>query len=163
MLKKLITIVTMLVSLAACKSKSNLALNYNQDFVAKDNSLQPEEQATEDNVTRYYNAGQYDSIAVAGKNMEAALQKAIDEISAIPVPQSKGGESFKAATIRYFNFFKSIYTRYKEYGYAGTDEKRTEIITVIQKLISQRPDIMDDMHSEQRKYADANGFRLEAK
>ena len=79
MLKKLITIVTMFVGLAACKSKSNLALNYNQDFVAKDNSLQPEEQTTEDNVTRYYNAGQYDSIAVAGENMEAALQKAISE------------------------------------------------------------------------------------
>ena len=53
---------------AACKSKD--AFNYSQEFVKKERSLLPDINKTEDNVKRYIAAEQYDSIAIAGANME---------------------------------------------------------------------------------------------
>lgn len=163
MLKKLIIIATLIAGLAACKPESRAAYNYSNDIVAKENSLQPEVTATENNVKKYAVAGQYDSIAAAGENMERLLQKKIDEINAMPVPKAKEADNFKAAVIRYFKFIKSLYTGYKEFGRAVTDEKRQEIMLEIQKIVSQKQDNLDDMQRAQRKYAEANGFRLERK
>ena len=161
MLKKFVIITVLFASLAACKPKSNAALNYNQDIVAKDKSLQSEEQVIEDKVANFYNGGKYDSIAVAGEHMEVVLQKAIDEIDAKPVPKAKGIEQFKEAVLEYFRFRKSIYTVYKEYGQAGTDEKREEIETIRNKLVAQRDDVTNDMQNAQSIFSKANGFRME--
>src|SRR6185436_13809490 len=124
MMKKIILFVVLISSLTACKSKKNAALTYNQDIVAKDKLLQIDEQTTEDKVTEFYNQGKYDSIGIAGERMETLVQKTIDDINAMPAPKAKGFEDFKAAVLKYFKFFKSIYTVYKEYGLATTDEKK---------------------------------------
>ncbi len=163
MIKKLIIIATLVAGLDACKSKSKAAYNYSSDMVAKENNLRPEVRATESNVKKYYEAGQYDSIAVAGENMENLVQKTIDEINAMPVPVAKEADKFKAAVIRYFIFIKSLYMDYKEYGRAVTVEKRQEIMLDIQKIVSQKQDHLDEMQDAQRKYAEANGFKVKAK
>ena len=163
MLRKLIIFATLVAGLAACKSKSKAAYNYSSDIVAKENSLRPEVRATESNVTKYYEAEQYDSIAVAGENMESLVQKTIDEINAMPVPKAKEADNFKAAVIRYFTFIKSLYTDYKEFGRASTDEKRQELMLDIQKIVSQKQGHLDEMQKAQRKYAEANGFKVKTK
>jgi ABC-type Fe3+-hydroxamate transport system substrate-binding protein len=160
MMKKFLFIAALFTSLAACKSKTDAALKYNQDFVAKDNNLQSEEQVIEDKVGNFYNERMYDSIAAAGEHMEVVLQKAIDEIDAKPVPKAKGIEQFKEAVLKYFRFRKSIYTVYKEYGQAGTDEKREEIETIRNKLVAQRDDVASDMQNTQSIFSKANGFRM---
>lgn len=159
-MKKFFLIAALFAGLAACKSKSDAALQYNQDIVAKDKSLQPEEQTSEDKVNDFYNEGKYDSIAVAGEHMEEVVQKTIDEIDAMPVPKAKGIENFKAAVMQYFKFFKSIYTVYKEYGLAGTDEKRAEMMTERQRLVARRDDVINDLQHAQKIFSDANGFRM---
>lgn len=159
-MKKIFLIAMLFASLAACKSKSGAALKYNQDIVAKDKSLQPDEQTTEDKVSNFYNEGKYDSIGITGEHMEDLMQKAIDDINAMPAPKAKGFEDFKAAVLHYFKFFKSIYTVYKEYGLAGTDEKREELINEKEKLIAQRDDVVQDLQHAQKIFSDANGFRL---
>ena len=161
MMRKFFFIAALLTSLAACKSKSDAALRYNQDIVAKDKSLQSEEQVIEDKVGNFYNGGMYDSIAVAGEHMEAVLQKAIEEIDAKPVPEAKGILEFKEAALKYFRFRKSIYTVYKEYGQASTDEKRAEIEIIRNKLVDQRDAITADMQTAQSIFSKANGFRME--
>jgi hypothetical protein len=161
MMKNFFLIAVLFIGFAACKSKSNAGLKYNQDIVAKDKSLQSEEQVIEDKVGRFYNGGMYDSIAVAGEHMEEVLQKAIDEIDAMPFPKAKGVEDFKAAALKYFKFRKSIYTVYKEYGQAGTDEKRVEMEAIRNKLVAQRDAVTNDMKNAQRIFSKANGFRME--
>lgn len=161
MLKRMIIVAALFAGITACNSKSKSAREYNNNIIAKERSLQPEEQTTEDNVKNYFNAGQYDSIAVAGEHMERLVQKTIDEIDAMPVPKTNGVDIFKAAIMQYFKFFKSIYSIYKEYGLAGTDEKRTEIMTELQKLVGQKQQVVDDLQAAQRKYAKDNNFRME--
>ena len=160
-MKKFFLIAVLFTSLASCKSKSDAALKYNQDIVAKDKNLQTDEQTTEDKVNDFYNDGKYDSIVIAGEHMEELLQKAIDDIDAKPVPKAKGIEQFKEAILKYFRFRKSIYTVYKEYGQADTDEKRAEIETIRNKLVAQRNTVTNDMQNAQSIFSKANGFRME--
>jgi hypothetical protein len=163
MLKKSILIATLVAGMAACKSTSKEARNYNNDIIAQEKILQPEAMATENNVKRYYDEGRYDSIAAEGEKMERLVQKSIDEINAMPAPKAKGVDNFKTAMIRYFEFIKSLFTNYKEYGRAGTDEKRQEVFLEIQNSVSKKRDILNEMQAAQRKFAEDNGFKLEAK
>ena len=161
MLKKLIIIATLVAGIAACKSNSKAARDYNNDIIAQENILLPEATATDSKVAKFNETGQYDSIAAAGEKMEGLVQKSIDEINALPVPKAKGVDDFKAAMIRYFKFIKSLFTNYKEYGQADTDEKRQEKILQIQKTISEKKDVLTEMQGAQRKFAEANNFKLE--
>ncbi|MEO7925049.1 MAG: hypothetical protein ABIR30_15310 [Chitinophagaceae bacterium] len=159
MLKKLLLAAVLFTSIAGCKSKS--AYNYSQDIVKKERSLTPDIEATERKVTNYVTAGQYDSIVVAAESMEKLVQKKIDEINALKVPSAKKAAEFKAATLKYFNYIKSIYTTYKLLGKAETDEKRQEVVADLQKIVDEKQTVINDMQTAQRAYADANGFKVE--
>lgn len=159
-MKKFILIAILVASIAACKSGSNAAFRYNEYIVEKDNSLQAEEQVIEDKVGIFYNERNYDSIAVAGEHMEEVMQKAIDEIIAKPVPEAKGVEEFKAAVLKYFTFRKGIYTVYKEYGQAATDEKRAEIENIRNELVDRRDAVTNDMQDAQQAFSKTNGFKM---
>ncbi len=161
MLKKLILIATLVTGMAACKSNTKAARDYNNDIIVMERSLEPEAAATESNVKKYYEAEAYDSITAAGEKMEGLVQKSIDEINALPVPDANGAAEFKAAMIRYFTFIKKRYTGYKEFGSAGTEEIRQEKLQEIQKMAGQKKEVLDDMQGAQRKFAGANNFKLE--
>src|SRR5690349_12304071 len=119
MLKNLTIALVLVISIASCKSKA--AFDYSQDFVKKEKSLLPDITSTEDKVSGYVSAGQYDSIAIAGERMEKIVDEKLQEIKKSSVPDVKEGENFKEACIKYFEFIKSMYTNYKEYGRAATE------------------------------------------
>ncbi len=93
--------------------------------------------------------------------MEALVQKTIDEIKNIPVPDAKEADGFKKSTLRYFDYMKSLYTTYKNLGLAQTDEDRQEEVTRLQKLVGEKQSAINEMQAAQKKFADANGFRIE--
>ena len=158
---KIFFLITLLLTcIAGCKSGSDAALQYNQYIVEKDNSLQAEEQVIEDKVGKFYNEGNYDSIAVAGEHMEEVLQKAIDEINAKPLPKAKGVEEFKEAVLQYFRFRKSIYTVYKEYGMAGTEEERAKIEDIRNDLVGRKDAVTGEMQDAQGIFSKANNFKM---
>lgn len=164
MLKKLIIIATLAAGITACGgSNAKSARDYNNEIITQEKILEPEVTATENKVKEYYEAGQFENIAAAGEKMETLVQKSIDEINDLPVPKAKGVDNFKAAMIKYFKFIKSLYTNYKEFGRADTEEKRQEILQEIQKSVSGKGEILSEMQAAQRKFADDNGFKLEAK
>lgn len=159
MFKQLMLIAFLFTGLVACKSKS--AFNYSEAITAKDKSLEIDVKATEDKVSKYGAAQQFDSVAIAGENMEKIVQQKIDEINALPVPKAKGAEEFKAAALTYFKFIKSLYTGYKNAGNAKTDEERQAIVTELQQIVGEKQKILSDMQAAQRKYAEANGFKVQ--
>ncbi len=160
-MKRIFFIAAIITGFVSCKSGSNAALKYNQRIVEMDRSVQPEEQLTEDRVGRFYNEGKYDSIGAAGEHMETVLQKTIDDIQSMPSPDAKGIEDFKAAALKYFAYFKSIYTVYKEFGMATTEEKRQELIDKKQDLWARRDDAVKELQQAQKIFSDANGFRMQ--
>jgi len=158
MAKKLFFIALLFTGLVACKSKS--AYKYSEDIVTKERSLTTPIETTEDKVEKYIAARQYDSIAIAGEDMEKLVQQKIDEINSMPVPDAEGADDFKTASIRYFKYIKSLYTGYKNLGEAETEEARQEVVDELQKLVKDKPSVISDMQAAQRKYADANGFKV---
>ena len=156
---KIILAGLLILLLTGCKSKS--AFNYSQDMIKKERSLIPHIEATEDKVGKFAAKEQFDSVAAVATTMENMVQEKIDEIKSTQAPKVKEADNFKSAMLKYFQFIKSLYTNYKNWGNAETSEKRDEIILDMQKLVGDKENVMKEMQAAQRKYADANGFRLE--
>ena len=151
----------LLASITSCKSKS--AYKYSQDIVSKERSLVPEMTSTEEKATAYVTAGRYDSLAILGEKMEKLVQEKIDEINAMPVPDAKEVDQFKSSTLDYFKYIKNLYTNYKELGLAKTEEERQEVLTELQSLVLNKYKVIGEMQAAQKKYADANNFKVETK
>jgi hypothetical protein len=159
MRKNLFLIAILFTGLVACKSKS--AFNYSQDIVAKERSLTADINATEDKVEKFATAQQFDSVAAVSERMENLVQKKIDEIMAMKVPKAKEADNFRDAALRYFKYIKSIYTAYKEVGKAPTAEERAKLAEEMQEVAGKKEEVVSDMQKAQRKYAEANGFKVE--
>lgn len=147
------------ISITSCKS--NNAFNYSEDFVKKEKSLLPDITKTEANVKRYMDNEQYDSIAIAGEKMEDLINNKIKEVRTTPAPDAKEAENFKESCVRYFEFMKSIYTGYKEFGKATTKEQREAEMNKLAEITNKKRDAINAIQQAQLKYAEANGFRLE--
>lgn len=93
--------------------------------------------------------------------MENQVQKKIDEINAIPLPKAKEADNFKAAMLSYFTFIKSLFTGYKNYGLAKTDEERQQIAIDQQKLVAEKQSVINEIQRVQKNYAEANGFKVQ--
>jgi hypothetical protein len=159
MRKHLFLIALLFTGLVACKSKS--AFNFSQDIVAKERSLTADINITEDKVEKFATAQQFDSVAAVSEQMEKKVQTKIDEIMAMKVPSAKEADNFREAALRYFKYIKSIYTAYKNVGLAPTAEERSKLAEEMQEVASKKDEVVSDMQKAQRKYAEANGFKIE--
>ena len=148
------------VCLSACQRGS--AYSYSETIVNKERSLTPLVVETETKAEKFMTSENYDSLVVVSKKMEDAVQQRIDEIRKLPAPDVKEGENFKAASLRYFEYFKSIYTSYKAYGQASEQDRSAARENMI-ALVDKKQKAIDDMQAAQKKFADANGFRLATK
>jgi hypothetical protein len=161
MIRKLLTGSLLLLSLVACKSRSGF--KFSQDIVAKEKALEPALQKTESDVKNFFAESKYDSIVAVSEKMENMVQQKIDEIKNASLPDAKGVDNFRSAALKYFSFIKSIYTAYKEYGLAATDEERQAAAERSQKIADERMEALKDIQEAQQKYAKDNGFRVENK
>lgn len=159
MFKHLFFIAVLFTGLIACKSKS--AYNYSQNLVALEKSLSLIINPADEKVGAFVEANKFDSIAITGADMENQVQKKIDEINAIPIPKAKEADNFKAAMLTYFTFIKNLFSGYKKYGMAKTDEERQQIAIEQQKLVAEKPAVINEIQRVQKKYAEANGFKVQ--
>ena len=161
MLKKLSFAVLILACLAGCKGKA--AFNYNQDFVKKESALEPDISSTESKVSEYMAAEQWDSIAVAGEKMEKLICDLVKDIKDKPAPDVTEGQNFKDAGIRYFEFMKSMYTVYKDYGHESTQEGRDSQLQRLKDLAGNKEVDIKHIQDAQQRFAEENGFKIEKK
>jgi hypothetical protein len=160
MLKKLTFAAILVISLASCSDKK-AAFNYSENFVKKEQSLANDVTITEEKVERYIDAEQFDSIAIAGERMAQLVEVKIQEVKKEPVPDVKEAQNFKEACIRYFTYVKSIYNGYKEFGLAHSDTEREAAMKKVIEITGNKKATIDAVKAAQKKFADANGFRLE--
>jgi hypothetical protein len=156
---KILIATVLIVSLAACKSKS--AFNYNQKLVKIEQSLTPDVEKAEADVAAFNANAQYDSIAKVGERMEKLIDTRIKELEDESSPDVKEGESFKRAYIQYFKYMKSAYTGYRDYGNAKTDEDRESALSRIKDIVATKDAVVADLRKGQMKYAEANGFKVQ--
>jgi len=160
MLKKLLFVLLLTLTLVSCKTK--IALNFNQEVINKEQVLLPYITLTEEKIGKYFKHQQYDSISIAGEKMANKIQKAIDEIKSLHTPDIAGAENFKVAYLHYFAFMKSVYNTYESYGKETTDDGRNLKLEALQTIVSRRQTITNEVLSAQKKFAVANGLRLES-
>ncbi|CAN5858125.1 hypothetical protein BH11BAC4_BH11BAC4_24050 [soil metagenome] len=161
MLKKLLVGILVLSVIGGCNSQT--ALKYSQGLVKKEQSIMPAMTATEENTKAFFADKQYDSIAVAGEKMEKLVDEKLKEIREEPEPDVKGAAAFKEAFIKYFQFIKSMYTGYKNFGKAATGDARDQELKKIGELADKKASVLRDIQAAQQKFAGDNGFRLETK
>ena len=156
---KSILFILLIPAFFGCKSKT--AHTYSQWIVGKETSLLPDINKTENNVERFATAGNFDSIAIVSERMERLVDKRLQEIEDKPAPDLKEAENFKKASLRYFAFLESIYTRYKIFALKKTDEERDIERKTMIALMEEKPRVVLDMQEAQQKFAKANGFRIQ--
>ena len=158
-LKTFLAIILISCAFIACKSK--VAYNYSEMIVKKERSLGPDIEETENKAKKYFTESNYDSIVIASKKMEDKIEAALHDLKNIASPNVPEGENFKQASIRYFSFLKNIYTSYKNFGLQTTDDGRFAEQQKIITLANQKEEVLAEMQAAQRKYAKANGLRME--
>ncbi len=159
MLKKIILPVMLLSFLVSCNSQS--AFKYSQDIVKKEQSLLPDINSTEDKIRDFISRDQFDSIAAAGTRMEKLVEEKITEIKDQPAPDVKEAQPFKDAALRYFRFIKSMYTGYKDFGNAPGPEARETEMGKLRNIVNDKTKAIQEMQDAQKKFATANGFKLD--
>jgi hypothetical protein len=143
----------------ACKSK--VAMNYNDLIVKKQKVLNASMDKTEPALKNYFASYEYDSIVSLSSRMEASIDSIARSIKNTAAPKVKQGENFKKAALNYFDYMKSVYTGYKNYGLQTTPDGRQIQLEIMSKLTGQEDKAIADMHEAQRIFAKDNGFKIE--
>lgn len=159
MIRKTIFAILIITFFASCDSRT--AFKYSESIVKKEQSLSASISTTEDKVGSFLKEEKYDSVTVVAEKMEQAVDKVLTEIKNEPAPDVKESGPFKEASIKYFSFIKSLYTSYKELGSAPSAEAREAVMVKLQKLVGEKTAVINEMQRTQKKFAEANGFKLE--
>ena len=158
--KSIFTIAVICLFAIGCKSK--IAMDYNNTIAKKQKSLGKSMDEAEPNLKNYFASFEYDSIASVSSRMEAKIDSIIKEIKNVPAPNVKEGENFKKAALTYFDYMKSIYTSYKNYGLQTTPEGRQIQLQIMSLVVSKEDNMIADMQEAQRIFAKDNDFKIQS-
>lgn len=157
-MRKPLFFILFLVILYSCKSKD--ALDFSEAIVNKEQSLSTDIMNTENKVKEFIQAGQYDSMAIVSEKMERLVDVKLNEVKNLKAPDLKYAGDFKRDAIEYFAYMKNIYTAYVNFAKAETDEMKQKEYDNLQAVVNKKDDVIRKMRDSQKKFADANGFKL---
>jgi len=152
---------TLLFVLVVAGCKSKIALEYSNYIVELEKSLLVDLQKTRTAFPGFIGAGQYDSASTAAKGMEKTIAEKITLIENKPAPDVKGGEDFKKESLHYFEYLKSVYTAAGNLASQTTAEDREIALKTLQDIEKEETKVLERMKDAQKRYASANGFKIE--
>jgi hypothetical protein len=156
--KTVFTIASICLFTIGCKSK--IAKDYNDMVVKKQKSLAESIAQNEPQLKTYFGNYEYDSIASISGRMEAKIDSIIRYIKGRPAPKARQGENFKKAALNYFDYMKTLYTSYKNYGLQNSPEGRIVGREVIARVTSEEDKMIAQMQEAQVIFAKDNGFKI---
>ncbi|SDE08672.1 hypothetical protein [Niabella drilacis] len=151
-----------LLLLAACKGKITMtAKQYSDEIAQLEQSLAEPIRETENAIKRYADSADYKNVSVAAGKMETLIQQKIDQIEKVDVSTFTGGEDFKTVAVRYFEYFKSLYTAYREIGDAPDEAARITASNRMNQVLVAQEEVILRLQDTQVRFAAENGFMLE--
>jgi hypothetical protein len=156
--KTIVSIAIIWLFAAGCKSK--VAMDYNDLIVEKQKSLGKNMDQAAPLLKSYFASYEYDSIASLSSRMETRIDMIIKEIAKKPAPNVNQGDNFKKAALHYFDYMKSIYTSYKNYGLQNSPEGRQIQLQVMAMIINNEDKMIAEMQKAQKIFAKDNGFKI---
>ena len=157
--KTIVAIAIICFLATGCKSK--IAMNYNDMIVEKQKSLGKSMDQAAPLLKNYFASYQYDSIASISEQDGDKIDTIIKEIAKKPAPAVKQGENFKKAALHYFDYMKSIYTSYKNYGLQNSPEGRQIQLQIMTMIINNEDKMIAEMQKAQKIFAKDNGFKIQ--
>jgi hypothetical protein len=154
----LIVAVLLLATVTGCKNKS--ALNYSEKIVKLERDMGPDIENAGERMVKYLETQTYDSVINISARMEGLVDSKLEIIRNTEPPSVAQGEDFKKASIRYFTYFKNIYKAYKNLASQPDEEGREKAQQQLADLASQGEKEVKEMQTAQKKYAEANNFKI---
>jgi len=152
-------IILLLVFLFSCKSKT--AFDYSQQIVQMETELSADIAIADEKVGKFIEAEQNDSAIIITQQMEELADKKLKEVQQLDAPNVEEADNFKKEAVRYFSYLKSIYTSFKRFTMAATDEtKETERLKLV-RIVNEKEEAAGALQAAQQKFAAANNFRIE--
>ena len=144
--------------LISCNSKAKIAKDYYERMIILENSLFSVLSSSDSMARGYIIKKQHDSLVLVAGKAEELLQEKIDSLNQVRLSGVVGGEEFITAYVRTFKYIKNVQIIYKNLGLAGSIEERKAVIKDLKKIVVEVEMVVNDMQSEKKKFADANGF-----
>jgi len=144
--------------LLSCGSKN--AFKYSEALAQKEESLKYDIEETESQVKKYFQDGMFDSMAAVSEKMVDLVNTKLQEIKDMKAPAVKESENFKTATIDYFTYIKKVYSYYVDYAKTESEDEKESKLESLKEFLGKKEQVLNTMRNAQRKYADANGFKL---
>ena len=146
------------ISLPGCKS--NVAVKYNNMIVEHQNNLKAGMDEAEPRLKNYFATFEYDSIVSVSARMEMKIDSIIQKLQTEPMPKAEQGENFKKVVLNYFDYFKTIYSTYKNYGLQTSPEGRMYAAQDMALILSHEDKMIADMLRAQMIFARDNKFKI---
>lgn len=148
--------------LTACKGTVTMsAKQYSDEVATLEQSLAEPIQQTENTIKKCADSADYKCVSAAAEKMEAVIQEKIDQIEKVDVSKFTGGEDFKTVAVRYFEYFRSLYTAYRAIGDAPDEAARKEASNRMNQILVAQEEVMLRLQDTQVRFAAENGFILE--
>jgi len=156
---KLLPAFLFVLLLTACGSKKK-AFQFSEDIVKMETELTPEIEKTETEVEQAIEKGDNDAVIKSSSRMEGLIDAKIKDIEGRSVKGISRGEEFKKACLHYFEYMKNIYTSYRKYGEATTEEAKQKVAEDMVRIVNGKNQEVTNLQNEQREFAKENGFRI---
>ncbi len=101
--------------------------------------------------------GDFKGMAQAANAMEDSVDLRIRAIRKMK-PPGVGGEDFKTAAVRYFEYLKMIYSNYGEIALAADVQGKDAAENKMARWLNWQTQVLANLRSAQAKYAADNGF-----
>ncbi|MBZ4188224.1 hypothetical protein K7B07_04930 [Niabella sp. 3A5MI-3] len=137
------------------------AKQFSDEIAKEEQSLAEPIRAAENAIKVHADSADYKSVAEEAKKMEVLIQEKIDRIEKVDVSSLTGGEDFKTVAIRYFEYFKSLYTAYREIGDAPDEAARITASDRMNQILVAQEEVILRLQDTQARFAAENGFILE--
>ena len=164
MFTKQLLFIAFIVIAAGCnntkKESLETAIQFSEKIVNTEQELAEPLAHAEQMILAKLDSSDFESMGAIADEAETLIADRVKEIKALSVKGFKGGEAFRSSAINYFEYVKSIFTNYKNIGYAKTEGARLYEVCRMDSLRSRQQPVIMKMQAAQKQFADDNGFKV---
>ena len=152
-------IVLLFTILSGCKTKS--AFDYSERIVKMEVDLSKDIAKADEKVSKFLQAEQNDSAKIIAQQMEDLAATTLKDVQNLEAPNVAEAENFKKEAVKYFSYLKGIYAAFNRFVKAGTEEDKESERIKLAKIVNEKDEATRALQAAQRKFADANKFKIE--
>lgn len=158
-MKIYLLIVVACLGIISCKPGK--AFDYSQSIVKIETDLAADLGAVDKKVSYHLQNNNNDSAAVYARQMEDMARLSLRKVEDLEMPDVAEAENFRREAIRYFSYITSIYESLNRLASASDETEKEAERQRLADIVSRKEQATNTLQTAQRKFAEANNFRIE--